>query len=153
MTANARVLGAEPLLRGLPSGQVQQLAAFARLISVPDGTRLFEEGGIANRFWLICAGRVALDALIPGQGPVIIETLGRGDLLGLSWLAAPYVFQFGAVCLQPVQAFEFDAAGVRAACEADPALGYALLARFVAVAQHRLQATRTRLVQRKTVVG
>jgi CRP/FNR family transcriptional regulator, cyclic AMP receptor protein len=153
VTENVSVLGAEPLLRGLPSAQIEQLAKHATRISVPAGTRLFEEGGSARHFWLICAGRVALDALVPGQGMVTIETLGRGDVLGLSWLTPPYVFKFGAVCLQPVQAYEFDAAGVRAACDRDSVLGYALLGRFVAVAAHRLQATRAVLLDRRTAVA
>ena len=83
---------------------------------------------------------------MPGDGRVTIEKLGRGDVLGLSWLAPPYQFKYGAVTTQPMQAFEFNAVAVRAACDADPALGYALLDRFAAVAAHRLQATRARLI-------
>jgi CRP-like cAMP-binding protein len=75
-----------------------------------------------------------------------MEKLGRGDVLGLSWLAPPYQFKYGAVATQPLQAFEFDATAVRAACDADPALGYALLDRFLALAAHRLQVTRARLI-------
>lgn len=148
MTENAGIIGAEPLFRGLPATQIRQLAALARQVRAPAGTRLFEEGGTARHFWLITAGRVALDALSPGDGRVTIETLGRGDVLGLSWLSPPYVFKFGALCLQPVQAYEFDAVAVRAACDRDPRLGYALLGRFAAVAAHRLQATQTRLLHR-----
>jgi CRP/FNR family transcriptional regulator, cyclic AMP receptor protein len=148
VTTNASIIGSEPLLRGLPATQVQRLAELATQVSAPSGTRLFEEGGTARHFWLIAAGRVALDTLVPGHGLVTIETLGRGDVMGLSWLTPPYVFTFGALCLQPVQAYRFDAAGVRAACDRDPGLGYALFDRFLAVAAHRLQVTRARLVQR-----
>jgi CRP/FNR family cyclic AMP-dependent transcriptional regulator len=45
-----------------------------------------------------------------------------------------------------MQAFEFDARAVRAACDADPALGFELSQRFSAVLVHRLQATRARLL-------
>jgi CRP/FNR family transcriptional regulator, cyclic AMP receptor protein len=148
MTESASIIGAEPLLRGLPASQIQQLAQLARAVRAPVGARLFEEGGTARHFWLISAGRVALDALVPGDGRVTIETLGRGDVVGLSWLTPPYVFKFGGLCLQPVQAFEFDAAAVRGACDRDPRLGYALIGRFLAVAADRLQATRARLLER-----
>jgi CRP/FNR family transcriptional regulator, cyclic AMP receptor protein len=77
---------------------------------------------------------------------VIIETLGRGDVIGLSWMLAPYQWRFGAVATQPTQAFVFDAPAVRAACDADPLLGYELSRRFSAVVVHRLQATRARLI-------
>jgi len=153
MTTNASIIGAEPLLRGLPSAQIEQLAALATRVSAPAGERLFEEGGTARHFWLISSGQVALDALVPGDRRVTIETLGRGDVLGLSWLAPPYVFQFGALCLQPVQAYRFDAVAVRAACDRDPQMGYALFDRFLAVAARRLQATRARLQRRDPAVA
>ena len=150
MSERASIIGAEPFLHRLPAAQIERLAALARHISLPAGARLFEEGGTASRFWLIEAGRVALDTLIPGQGRVTIEALGRGDVVGLSWLTPPYQFRYGAICLQPLEAFEFDAVAVRAACDSDPALGYALLDRFLAVAAHRLQVTRARLMERSS---
>jgi CRP/FNR family cyclic AMP-dependent transcriptional regulator len=148
MTAQERsVLGAQLFLRGLPPGELAALAELCQHVVVPSGQRLFEEGSAASRFWLIDAGQVALDAFVPGQGRVTIERLGRGDVLGLSWMLPPYQWRFGAVATQQMQAFEFDAPGVRAACDADPALGFELSQRFSAIAAHRLQATRLRLVE------
>jgi CRP/FNR family cyclic AMP-dependent transcriptional regulator len=149
MTERAAIIGAAPFLHKLSASQIDRLAALASRVSLPAGARLFDEGGTANRFWLIEAGRVALDTLVPGEGRVTIEALGRGDVVGLSWLTPPCQFRYGATCLQPLQAFEFDAVGIRAACDADPALGYALLDRFLAVAAHRLQTTRTRLMTQR----
>jgi CRP-like cAMP-binding protein len=85
--------------------------------------------------------------MVPGHGRVIIETLGRGDVIGLSWLLPPYQWRFGAVTTAPMQAFELDGRAVRAACDADPALGYELTRRFIGVVVHRLQATRDRLLE------
>jgi CRP/FNR family transcriptional regulator, cyclic AMP receptor protein len=147
MGEHSAIIAAQPFLRGMTPGQIERLAEVARHVCVPSGSRLFEEGMTARNFWLIDAGRVALDALVPGDGMVIIETLGRGDVVGLSWLQPPCQFRYGAVTLQPLQAFEFDAAAVKAACDADPVFGYALLTRFMAVAARRLQATRARLLQ------
>jgi CRP/FNR family transcriptional regulator, cyclic AMP receptor protein len=146
MAGQAAIIGAQSFLRQLPACQVERLSACARHVSVPPRTRLFDEGAPAHAFWLIDAGQIAVDTLVPGDGRVTIEKLGRGAVLGLSWLAPPYQFKYGAVTTQPMQAFEFDAVAVRAACDADPALGYALLDRFAAVAAHRLQATRARLI-------
>ena len=54
MTTQERsVLGAQPFLRGLPSGQLATLAELCRHVTVPPGRRLFEEGSMASRFWLI----------------------------------------------------------------------------------------------------
>jgi CRP/FNR family transcriptional regulator, cyclic AMP receptor protein len=150
MSESSAIIGAEPLLRGLPADQVARLAGLAKHVCYPARHRLFEEGAPADRFWIIDAGQAALDVLVPGVGRLTIETLGRGDAVGLSWLVAPYQWQFGAECTQPMQAFEFDARAVRAACDEDPALGYAVATRFLRVAAHRLQATRARLLQARS---
>lgn len=145
-THEMSAIGAQPFLRGLPDRQLAGLAGLGRHVVVPAGQQLFEEGSTADRFWLIDAGQVALDALVPGLGPVVIERLGRGDVVGLSWMLPPYQWRFGAVTTQPMQAFEFDARAVRAACDADPVLGFELSQRFSAVLLRRLQATRARLL-------
>jgi len=147
MSEAAAIVGAEPLLRGMPEDHVARLATMARHVSFPARHRLFDEGAPADRFWIIDAGEAALDVLVPGVGRLTIETLGRGDVVGLSWLVPPHQWKFGVVCTQSMQAFEFDARAIRAACNEDPALGYALTIRFLGVAARRLQATRTRLLQ------
>jgi CRP/FNR family cyclic AMP-dependent transcriptional regulator len=141
------ILAAQPFMRGLSSEQVAVLAGLTCHVSLPAQVRLFEEGSTADKFWLIDAGRVALDAMVPGHGRVIIEMLGRGDVIGLSWLLPPYQWRFGAVTTAPLQAFELDGRGVREACVADLALGSELNRRFIAVLVHRLQATRDRLLE------
>jgi CRP/FNR family transcriptional regulator, cyclic AMP receptor protein len=140
------VLRAQPFLRGMPSAQLAELAELCEHVSIPPRERLFDEGSRADRFWIIDAGQVTLDAIVPGQGRVIIETLGRGNVIGLSWMLPPYQWRFGAVATQPTQAFVFDARAVRAACDADPLLGYELSRRFSAAVVSRLQATRARLI-------
>jgi hypothetical protein len=52
------------------------------------------------------------------------------------------------VCTGPLEAFEFDAAAIRARCAADPDFGYELHARLIRVLASRLQSTRTRLIAR-----
>ncbi len=145
---NAAALAAHPFLRGMSSGQLGMLAEAARDVSFPARYRLFEDGGSATRFWLIQSGHVSLDLHVPGEGPVVIETIGMGELLGWSWLFPPYKWAFGAVAATAVEAFEFDAPAVRERCAADPGLGYELNQRVSRVLAQRLQATRIRLIAR-----
>lgn len=142
----AASLAAQPFLRGMPSGQLECLAETASDIVMPARYRIFEDGGYATGFWLIRSGPVALDLQVPGQGLVVIGTLGMGDILGWSWLFPPYRWALGAVTLGPSEAFEFDGPAVRARLDADPKLGYEMTRRFLAVAANRLQATRLRLL-------
>jgi CRP-like cAMP-binding protein len=146
MSQQGTLVGAHQFLRGVPARHAERLAEIAEQVSFPADYQIFEEGRPAQKFWLITAGQVALDALVPGRGRVAIERLGRGDLVGLSWLQPPYQWQYGAVTTQPVRALEFDAARVRACCAEDNELGYELLTRVAAVAAQRLHATRARLL-------
>jgi CRP-like cAMP-binding protein len=130
-------------LAGMPHASA--LADRARFAVFNAGSRLFDEGADADRFWLIQTGRVALDLHAPGRD-VVIETLGDGDVLGWSWLFPPYRWHFGASAVTDTRAIEFDAGAVRAVCDADPVLGYALTQRFLGVMLDRLQATRIRLL-------
>ena len=133
-------------VRGMPSDHVARLAGAAVAVSVPAGHRFFEEGGNATKFWLVTAGHVALDLRKPGQADLIVETLGGGDVLGLSWLSPPYEWQFGAVAVQATAGFEFDGRAVIDLCDSRPELGYQITRRMAAVASRRLHATRIRLL-------
>ena len=145
---SATALAAHPFLHGMSRDQLSTLAEAARDVSFPARHRLFEDGGSAARFWLIQSGHVWLDLHVPGEGPVVIETIGMGELLGWSWLFPPYRWAFGAVAVTPVEAFEFDAPAVRELCAADPGLGYEFNQRVSRVLAKRLQATRIRLIAR-----
>ncbi|MGE7434278.1 cyclic nucleotide-binding domain-containing protein [Kitasatospora sp. NPDC001175] len=134
------------LLDALPQAHRDRLLALARDNSFPPGGRLFDEGGQADRFWLIRSGEVALDLYVPGRPPPVVQTVGPGQLLGWSWLFPPYRWHLGAQALGPVDAWEFPADEVRALCTADPALGYQLTLRCAEVIGERLRATRIRLL-------
>ena len=145
---SAAALAAHPFLHGMSCEKLGVLAETALDVSFPARHRLFEDGGNATRFWLIQSGHVSLDLHIPGEGPVVIETIGMGELLGWSWLFPPYRWAFGAVTVTAVEAYEFDAAAVRERCVADPGLGYELDQRIARVLAKRLEATRIRLIAR-----
>ena len=139
-------LGGHAFLRGMAGHHLASLSRACWVAPVRAGQQLFEEGGAAHRFWLLQSGQVALDLHSPSGRGLIVETLGPGDLVGLSWLVPPYLWQFGATAVQDVETFELNAIAVRAACEEDPGLGYALLLRVMSAASSRLHATRVRML-------
>ncbi|MCT9011927.1 cyclic nucleotide-binding domain-containing protein, partial [Streptomyces rhizosphaerihabitans] len=91
----------------------ERLLRVAREVSFPEGTRLFGEGGHADRFWIIRTGTVALDLRVPGRRAAVIEILGHNELVGWSWLFHPHTWHLGAEATSPVRAYEFDAETVR----------------------------------------
>ncbi len=144
-TVAARI-SAHPFFAVFTGEQRAALAGSGSAVEFAPGERLFDEGGSADRFWLIEDGGIALDMRVPGRGDQVVETLGSGTVLGWSWLHPPYRWHFGATARLATTAIEFDAPAVRCRCDADPAFGYAALRSFTPVITERLQATRLRLL-------
>ncbi|MET8723577.1 MULTISPECIES: cyclic nucleotide-binding domain-containing protein [Streptomyces] len=137
---------ATTMTTALAPAQRDRLTSLAREVSFAVGTRLFEEGRHADRFWIVRTGTVALDLRVPGRRPAVIETLGHGELVGWSWHFPPYIWQLGAEATSPVRAWEFDAASVRALCDDDPEFGRAVAVWVGRVVAQRLHASRVRLL-------
>ncbi|MFH8371728.1 cyclic nucleotide-binding domain-containing protein [Streptomyces sp. NPDC018031] len=124
----------------------ERLLRTAREVSFPAGARVMVQGGTAEWFWLMRSGAVALDHRDPRGTTRVIETVGPGDLLGLSWLFPPHVWRTGAISVTAGHALEFDASAVRAMCAADPELGQAFVAQVADTIGRRLMGTRIRLL-------
>ena len=107
-TVAARI-SAHPFFAALTDEQRAALAGDGEAVMFTAGERLFDEGGSADRFWLIEDGSIALDMRVPGRGDQIVETLASGTVLGWSWLHPPYRWHFGAVARLATTAIEFDA--------------------------------------------
>lgn len=136
----------ESLLGQLPADVRDRVLAAASEVSYEPGQRLFTAGQEASGFWIIRAGRVALDIPVPGRGDVVIQTVGPGDVVGWSWLIPSGQWQLGARALDPVTATRLDTAALRAMAEEEFAFGYALVLMLFQAMAHRLQATRARLL-------
>jgi CRP/FNR family transcriptional regulator, cyclic AMP receptor protein len=140
------LLAEVPLFAGLGAEELQLLAGCASNVRFDEGQVVFREGDPAETFYVVRSGAVALEAHAPARGELTIETLGAGDVLGWSWLFAPYRWHFDARALSRVRATAFDATCLRAKCDDDTAFGYDLMKRFAQVMIERLQWTRLRLL-------
>ena len=69
-----------------------------------------------------------------------------GDLLGWSWLIAPYRWHFQAIAEEDSKLLEFNGEVILAHCEEDPRFGYELLKRFAALMSERLEAARLKMM-------
>jgi CRP-like cAMP-binding protein len=143
---NASLTPSSNMLRALSAEHRQRLMRLAREVSIPQGARLFDEGGRADRFWIVRSGRIELDMHVPGRRAAVIESLGHNELVGWSWLFAPHVWHLGAEATTPVRAYEFDATAVRSMCRDDAALGNDVAQWVGEVLAHRLRTARTRLL-------
>jgi CRP-like cAMP-binding protein len=140
------LLAGHEVFAGLDPGTVALLAGCASNAVFAQGEELFTQGERADRFWIIRHGRVALQVSAPGIGPMIIETLGVGSVVGWSWLIAPYLWRFDGIAQETTRTVVFDVGCLRDKMDTDPRVGYQLLSRFLPIVVDRLQATRIRLL-------
>lgn len=146
MRALEQLIAEVGVFAGLEPRHLELICGCGRNEHLPGGMLLAREGRSADRFYLIRNGSVALEVHSPGRGDLVIGTLHSGDMLGWSWLFAPYRWRLDVRTIEPVRVIRFDGACLRDKCERDHELGYQLMKRFAALAIERLQATRLQLL-------
>jgi len=131
--------GIDPLL-----GQAMSSRAEARTYEA--GETLVREGRAAEEFFLVFQGKIALEVGAADHPSITVETIGRGEILGWSWLVSPYRWRFDARATKPTQVVAIKAATARYALAAHPALGYQFLMKLLPVVAERLENTRVQLL-------
>ncbi len=140
------ILADHPFFTGLSHEYLKLIVGCASNVKYDAGKMILQEGEEANNFYLIRSGKVSVQFKTPNRGPIIIETLGAGDILGWSWLVPPYVWHFDAKSLEVTRMIALDGKCLRNKCESDHNLGYELLKRFSEIIVKRLEATRLQLM-------
>lgn len=146
MQSIAELIAGSETFEGMAREHLELIAGCAHVERVAAGTVLLREGEPADRFFLIRRGRVALELHPPGRGPLVVQTLHEGEVLGWSWLFAPYRWSLDARALEDGSVLSFDGVCLRGKAEADHELGYELMKRFAANLIARLQDTRMQLI-------
>lgn len=139
------LLAEQSVLRDLEPADIDLMAGCGHNEVFAPGTFLAREGETADRFYIVRQGKVALELHAP-TGPLLIETLGAGELVGWSWLFPPYRWTYDVEAIDQTRVTTIESACLRAKCDSDPAFGYRLMKRFAQVIVDRLQATRFRLL-------
>ena len=135
-----------PFFVGMNPTQLALLSDCAIDVHFEKGETVLREGELANRFYLIESGKVVLESGEKSGDPLIIETIGAGDLLGWSWMFSPHIWNFTARATEPTEAIFFYGTILREYCERDPSLGYELFKRMAPVMLRRLQAARQKML-------
>ena len=141
-----RTIDEHPFFQGLDASLRELLVGCAANERFEAGQTLFREGDPADKFFLLRAGQVAIEIVQAGRPAIVVETIGEGEVAGWSWMVPPYRMSFGGRAVTLVRALSFDAACLRRKMEAEPALGYAVLCRFLPVMAHRLAAARLQML-------
>ena len=139
-------VSAHPFLLGMSEHHLRLLADAAMQTHFEQDQVIFREVEQANRFYLIQDGCVVLEAKAKNGEPIVIDTIGSGDLLGWSWLFPPFLWHFSARAVEPCAVIFFYGTVLREYCEQDNSLGFELLKRMSQVMTRRLQLARGKLV-------
>jgi CRP-like cAMP-binding protein len=140
------ILRQHPFLAGLSEDHMQVLIGCASNVRFAEGAALIHEGEVANKFFLVRTGRIALETDVNARGKIRIQTVGPGDVLGWSWLISPFRWHFNALAVTEVRAVALDGECLRKKCEQDHDFGYEMLSRLSRVMERRLEATRVQLL-------
>lgn len=135
-----------PFVAGMKPAHVDLLCASGMHTEFLEGQLIFREGDLANRFYLLETGSVALESRTSEGRVALIDVLGHGDVLGWSWLFPPYYWHFDARALKPTRAIFFYGTRLREQCDEDHEFGYELIKRMAAVVVRRMQAARQQVV-------
>ncbi len=141
-----RILAEHPFFADLESYYTSLLVGCASNVRFDAGTYIFKEGEEANAFYVIRAGKVALEIFAPQRKPIILGTLGEGEILGWSWLLPPHRWKLHARAVENTRAIALDGKCLRGKCEQNHDLGYELLKRFIQIVERRLETTRLQLL-------
>jgi CRP-like cAMP-binding protein len=141
-----QVIVEAPAFAGLKPEYVRLIASWERSIEVGADEYVLREGERAQTFYIIHRGAIALEVRGAGRARLVVDTKHEGDIVGWSWLFAPYRWQFDGRTTEPCSLAAIDGARVRDLCEEDHEIGYELMSRFAGGLQELLQHTRMQLL-------
>ena len=140
-----RIVREHPFFSGMKEEFLELISGCAKNVRFEAGQYMFNEGQPADQFYLLRSGRVALQISAP-ERTLTVQTVGEDEIVGASWLVAPYRWGFDAKALELTRAIAMDAACLRGKCEGDHDLGYEMMKRFMPILIQRLHATRLQIL-------
>jgi CRP-like cAMP-binding protein len=140
------VLAGTELLHGMLPEHVSAIAACGAPVVYEADEYVSRSGQLADAFWLVRQGLVAISVTVPGRGEVTIDVLRHGDFVGFSWLCPPHRLHFDVHALSRLQTVRFEGRAVRDRLDADPQLGYEVVSRFARLAVARIEAMSIQLL-------
>jgi len=134
------------LLRGLSDEGMEFLESAATEVEYPVGSVIFNEDDPADSFHIVEDGKIGLEVSLHSQPPMLIQTIGPGEMLGMSWLFEPYRWTWRARSHALTRAITFNAMAVRLQIEKDPDLAIHVYRAVAMQSVMRLDSTRIRLL-------
>jgi CRP/FNR family cyclic AMP-dependent transcriptional regulator len=135
-----QTLGELEFFQGLGAEHLAVIAECARREDLGAQQRLVRRNTPADAFYVVLDGKIGVELPTPSGPPLQAQSLGPGSVVGWSWLIPPYKWHMDARAVEHTSMLAVDGKRLLARCDADPALGYALMKRFARLMGERLRA-------------
>jgi CRP/FNR family cyclic AMP-dependent transcriptional regulator len=136
-----RILKTHAFLGDLEPEHLKFIVGCTRNMRFRAGDYLLRQGDREDTLYLIRLGTVAIEMPNPSSEPTCIETLGAGDVLGVS-LLTPAAAHLDCRARESVVALAIDNACLLRKMREDPRLGFALSMRLLERTYERLSRAR-----------
>jgi CRP/FNR family cyclic AMP-dependent transcriptional regulator len=140
------LLSAMRFVEGISTDHLQGLCRASRLLKLPAGAKLFQEGSIEDEVFVISSGHIQLSMNVPGRGDVPFLTTGPGELVGWSGLIGDGRMTATATAIEDTILIGMSGKKLNDICEQEKDLGYVLMRRVAQVLSKRLLSTRLQLL-------
>ena len=140
------LLSATRFMEGISTDHLQGLCHASRLLKLPAGAKLFQEGSVEDEGFIISSGHIQLSMNVPGRGDVAFLTTGPGELVGWSGLIGDGRMTATATAIEDTILIAMSGKKLKEICEKEQDLGYVLMRRVAQVLSRRLLSTRLQLL-------
>ena len=151
MSGTPDVLLKSRLFERLNADQLARLAALCRRETYHAGDVIFTEGEPSKDFYIAEEGKVALDANVSLRAGSwkrgTIDVVGEGQAFGWSAVAGPGTRTLSARAIEDSTVLAMDGTSILSLLEADPRMGYLVMAQLVEVVSSRSLSTRRTLAR------
>ncbi|MDD1635061.1 MAG: cyclic nucleotide-binding domain-containing protein [Methylococcaceae bacterium] len=149
----AKYLSAHEFFSDFSDDALKFLCECSSTREIKKGQILFLLGEDADKFYVILNGCISIQ--MPAiMGPTLeIQSVGKNQILGWSWLIAPYKWHFQTKAEEDTELLQFDGTALLARCEQEPKFGYELLKKFAELMSVRLTAARQKMMDEWNPAG
>ena len=124
---------------------IEAVAAISRFQDFAAGSIIFREDQASDHLYIVTAGQVDVQYLLPSGKRQTVDTLSPGDFLVWSAVVKPYKTNAIGICRVTSEVVAINAEGLRELCEKDTRFGYRLVSQLARVIRRRLQAARLQI--------
>lgn len=139
------ILAAHPFFQGLDSRYLNFVLECASRETFKPGEFLCRDDEEATKFYVIHHGRVSVEIFRARRGPVTIQSLGNGDVLGWLWFDKPYHWHLDAKAQELTRVISLDVSCLRKKCDQDHDFGYELMRRYAHYLAVQFRVTKLQL--------